>query len=94
MAVVERQRYVIVGLLHVFDEIGAMVGTGNRSDDGCGDNAQPEGERRGKHEAMRCGKAADTPSQGCFFGYNRANSRSMIRPVGVSTNVGSRSQGP
>jgi len=50
-ASVERQRDVIVGVLDAIDEIGEMIGAGNRSDDACGDNAQfssrigREGER-------------------------------------------------
>jgi hypothetical protein len=40
MASVERQRDVIVGVSDAIDEIGEMIGAGNRSDDACGDNAQ------------------------------------------------------
>jgi hypothetical protein len=40
IASVKRQRDVVVGVLDASDEIGEMIGTGNRSDDACGDNAQ------------------------------------------------------
>jgi hypothetical protein len=36
---------------------------------------------------LRGMKQAAKPSQNCFFGYNRANSRTMIRPVGVSQSM-------
>jgi hypothetical protein len=62
------------GVLDAFDEIGEMIGNGNRSIDACGDNS------RLGHGIKQAAK----PSQGCFFGYNRANSRAVSRPIGVS----------
>jgi hypothetical protein len=50
IASVKRQRDVVVGVLDASDEIGEMIGTGNSSDDACGDNAQRGGriDREGR----------------------------------------------
>jgi hypothetical protein len=54
--------------------------------------AEWTGKRAEVRGRRRRAKPAAKPSQGCFFGYNRANSRTMIRAFGVSTNVRGRSQ--
>jgi hypothetical protein len=85
----------------ILDEIGEAIGTGNRVGDACGDNAQlgasgagKSGRRVASTRGLTFAKSAARPSHDCFFRYNRANSRTVSRPIGVSTNVGGRSQRP